>query len=49
VVLACADDPQATPRHQTCKLSSRLVAMKLADTDGSVITAMTGSWLAPTP
>jgi NAD(P)-dependent dehydrogenase (short-subunit alcohol dehydrogenase family) len=49
VVLACADDPQATLRHQTCKLSSRLVAMKLADADGSVITAMTGSWLAPTP
>ncbi|GAB2483494.1 SDR family oxidoreductase [Jatrophihabitans fulvus] len=45
VVLACADDPRPRLRYQTCKLSARMVGLKLADTDGSVITTMTGSWL----
>jgi NAD(P)-dependent dehydrogenase (short-subunit alcohol dehydrogenase family) len=45
VVLACADDPAPLLRYQTCRLSTRMVGLKLADPDGSVITSMTGSWL----
>jgi NAD(P)-dependent dehydrogenase (short-subunit alcohol dehydrogenase family) len=47
VILATADDPSPVLRYQSSRFVAKFVGRKLADLDGSAITAITGAWLRP--
>ena len=44
-VVATLTDPEPAPRVQTSPAARRFVAVKLADTDGLAVTALTADWL----
>lgn len=49
VVVATLTDPEPAPRVQTSPAARRLVAVKLADTDGLGVAALTAGWLRDPP
>jgi len=49
VILDVASSPEPHLRYQTSRFTSRLIGMKLADLDGSVVTDFTAGWFAAPP
>ncbi|MET0627546.1 MAG: SDR family oxidoreductase [Acidimicrobiia bacterium] len=49
VILAVADDPDASLRHQSSRFTARLLERKLADLSGEQVIAMTSPWIQPAP
>jgi hypothetical protein len=47
VIVDVANEADPKLRYQTSRFTTRLVGMKLADLDGSKVTAFTAGWLEP--